>query len=75
MLDMRGVFLDAGSLTKADIDMTPLGRGPIHWAYYDYTDKSAVTERIAKTDIVITNKVMLDESALAAASRFFNSSS
>ena len=66
---MRGVFLDAGSLTKADIDMTPLGGEALAWAYYDATSPTAVTARIAEADIVITNKVVLDEAALTAASR------
>ena len=66
---MRGVFLDAGSLTKSDIDMSPLGRESIHWAYYDFTPSSAVTERIAEAEIVITNKVILNDAALACAKR------
>lgn len=64
---MRGVFLDVGSLVKSDIDMTPLGRGSVAWAYYDFTSSPAVVNRIAEADIVITNKVMLDEVALFAA--------
>ena len=51
---MRGVFLDAGSLNKADIDMAPLGRGSVAWAYYDFTSPSAVAERIAEAEIVIS---------------------
>ena len=66
---MRGVFLDAGSLTKSDIDMAPLGRGSIQWAYYDFTPPPAVMERIAEMDIVISNKVMLDAAVLSAAQR------
>jgi len=66
---MRGVFLDAGSLTKADIDMTPLGGETVAWAYYDFTPPDAVAERIAETEIVITNKVVLDEAAMKVAPR------
>ena len=68
-MDMRGVFLDAGSLTRSDIDMSPLGRESIHWAYYDFTPLSAVVERITEAEIVISNKVVLDDTALAAAKR------
>jgi glycerate dehydrogenase len=56
-------------LTKSDIDMSPLEGGPIHWAYYDSTPSTAVAGRIAAAEIVITNKVVLDETALAAAKR------
>lgn len=66
---MRGVFLDAASLSKADIDMAPLGRGSVAWAYYDFTSPSAVVERIAEAEIVISNKVMIDAVALTAAKR------
>lgn len=66
---MRGVFLDAGSLVQSALDMTPLERAAIDWGYYDATAVAAVAERIADADIVITNKVVLDEKALAAAER------
>jgi glycerate dehydrogenase len=64
---MRGVFLDVGSLTNSDIDMTPLERESIHWTYYDFTPPTAVAGRIASAEIVITNKVVLEAAALAAA--------
>jgi glycerate dehydrogenase len=66
---MRGVFLDAGSLTKSDVDMTPLGREAIHWAYYDFTPPATVVERITGMDIVITNKIVLSAAAMAAVPR------
>jgi glycerate dehydrogenase len=66
---MRGIFLDAGSLVQSALDMTPLDGAAIGWGYYDATPPAAVPERIAEADIVITNKVMLDEKALAAAKR------
>jgi len=64
---MRGVFLDAGSISKSDIDMAPLGLLPVAWAYYDHTPPSNVIERISESEIVITNKVVLDEAVLKAA--------
>ena len=66
---MRGAFLDAGSLTRADIDMSPLGGPAVQWAYYDQTAPEAVVERVADAEIVITNKVVLDERALRGAQR------
>jgi len=66
---MRGVFLDAGSLVQSALDMKPVEGAAIAWRYYDATPATAVPERIADADIVITNKVVLDEQALAAAKR------
>jgi len=66
---MRGVFLDAGSLVQSAMDMTPLEGTTIDWGYYDATPATVVAERIAEAEVVITNKVVLDEKALAAAKR------
>lgn len=64
---MRGVFLDAGSLGQAVLDMRPLEREGIDWAYYDATSPAVVVERITSADIVITNKVVLDGKSLTEA--------
>jgi glycerate dehydrogenase len=64
---MRGVFLDAGSLVQSAMDMTPLECESIGWGYYDSTPPAAVRERIAEAEIVITNKVVLDEGSLGTA--------
>lgn len=66
---MQGVFLDAGSLARADIEMSPLGGATVQWAYYDHTAPEAVAARISGAAIVITNKVVVGEPALAAAPR------
>ena len=66
---MRGVFLDAGTLVQSAMDMTPVESAAIDWGYYDATPQAVVPERITDADIVITNKVVLDEKALAAAKR------
>lgn len=67
---MRGVFLDVGSLVKvADVDMEPLGRTAVTWAYYDASPPTAVAERIAGAEIVISNKTMIDAEALVTAAR------
>lgn len=63
---MLGVFLDAGSLVQSAMDMAPLEHESISWRYYDATPPSLVIERIISADIVITNKVVLDENSLAA---------
>jgi glycerate dehydrogenase len=68
-MSMRGVFLDAGSLVPSALDMTSLEAATISWGYYDDTPATAVAERIADADVVISNKVLLEEKALAAAKR------
>ena len=66
---MRGVFLDAGSLAQSALDMSPLEGEPVHWEYYDSSPTVSVAERIVDADIVVTNKVRMDERELAAARR------
>jgi len=49
------------------MDMRPLERESLRWEHYDATPAAAALERIVAADIVITNKVILDETTLAAA--------
>lgn len=39
------------------------------WQFYDHTPPAQTAQRIADADIVITNKVVIDESALGSAAR------
>jgi glycerate dehydrogenase len=64
---MHGVFLDAGTLVQSTMDMRPLEGESLSWEHYDATPTAEVLERIVAADIVITNKVTLDEGTLAAA--------
>jgi glycerate dehydrogenase len=64
---MRGVFLDAGTLGQSALNMGALECEGIEWEYFDSTSPAAVIGRIATADILITNKVILDEKSLAAA--------
>jgi glycerate dehydrogenase len=66
---MRGVFLDAGSLHQSTLDMTPLEHNAITWKYYDATPQDAVIRRIAESEIIISNKVLLNDESLAAATK------
>ena len=68
-MGMRGVFLDAGSLVQSEIDMTPLEDASISWRYYEDTPAATLSECIAEAEIAISNKVVLNEIALAAAKR------
>lgn len=67
---MRGVFLDAGSLTagdpaRPDLDYTAIEALPIEWDYHASSRGEAVFARLQGKDVVVTNKVVLDAGLLA----------
>ncbi len=60
---MKIVFLDRDTLDAGDIDFTALEKlGEV--VYYGLTAPAQVSERIAGAEIVLTNKVVLDRSAI-----------
>jgi len=64
---MRGVFLDLRTVDRDDLDLTSLRSVVTQWTYHDWTAPSQVSDRIRDADIVVTNKVRLDEAALESA--------
>ncbi len=66
---MLGVFLDEASLGRGDLDYGPLEAVVAQWRFHDATAPAEVAGRIADAEVVITNKVALDASNLAGASR------
>lgn len=64
---MRGVFLDKDTLGPDDIDISPLESSLAHFQCYGDTPPEQVMERIAKANVVITNKVKLTADNLSAA--------
>lgn len=67
MLLNRGVFLDLGSVDGGDLDLQALdGTLPV-WRWYEHTPCEAVVERIARADLVISNKCPVGADAMAAA--------
>jgi len=61
---MRGVFLDLRTVDQDDLDLTSLRSVVTQWAYHDWTAPSQVIDRIHDADIIVTNKIRLDEAAL-----------
>jgi len=68
---MKGVFLDRDSLMipeeglgGSDVDLSPLSAIFPDWTFYDQTEPEHTLERIQAADVVITNKVVLDQSCL-----------
>jgi len=59
------VFLDTATLSNGDIDFAPLLQlGKV--ILYDRTSQGEIVERCAEADIIITNKVVIDDSTMAA---------
>ncbi|MCB1738369.1 MAG: glycerate dehydrogenase, partial [Gammaproteobacteria bacterium] len=56
---LMGVMLDRASLDTGDLDLAAL-QGVANWTFHDATAPDEIAARIAKADVVITNKVVLD---------------
>lgn len=64
----HGVFLDFDSVHPQDLDTSRLDTTLSDWELHPTTSPDQVTARIASAEVVVSNKVVLDESALRAAS-------
>jgi len=64
---MQGVFLDLDSLDRNDLDLNALRSTLPEWRFYPATAPHEVAERIASAEVVVSNKVVLDETLLAGA--------
>lgn len=63
---MKAVFLDRGSLDKADLDLSAIERTVTDLVMYDKTGPDNVHERLQEASIVIVNKVVLDAELIAS---------
>lgn len=64
---MRAVFLDVASLAEQDLDMSVFAPLVDEWRSYPATAPEQRTAHIGDAEIVITNKVVLDEAVIRAA--------
>ncbi len=64
---MRGVVLDLDSLHPGDLDLSRLQAALPEWSMYGSTASSEVQSRIRDAQVVLSNKVVLDRAAFAAA--------
>jgi len=70
---LKAVFLDMAPLGPDDLDMSVILEAKlpdnimIDWACYSFTEYDQVPERVAQADIIVTNKVLIDEQVFAAA--------
>lgn len=64
---MLGVFLDRDSLDHNDLQFDELTATLPEWRMYEATEPHQVAERITDAQVVISNKVVLDEALLSSA--------
>ncbi|MBF1803020.1 D-2-hydroxyacid dehydrogenase [Alloalcanivorax profundimaris] len=64
---MKGVILDSQTLKPSELDFSALENELPHWTYYEQTGPDDVKNRLRDVTVAITNKVVIDEAALAAA--------
>lgn len=64
---MRGVFLDLASLAEQDLDLSAFDGVLDAWQTYPATAPDDRLAAIGEAEIVVTNKVVLDEAVLRAA--------
>jgi glycerate dehydrogenase len=63
----RGVFLDLETVDRDDLDLAALHAALPRWDIHAYTGPGDVAARIKGAQVVVSNKVMLDAAAIAAA--------
>jgi glycerate dehydrogenase len=63
----RGVFLDVDTLDLGDLDLSQLKATLPEWQFYPLTESGEILSRIAEAEVVISNKVLLDETVLSQA--------
>lgn len=61
------VFLDLATVARGDLDLTRLQSACARWSFYDYTRPEETATRLTGAQVAVTNKVLLDRAALAAA--------
>jgi len=66
---MSAVFLDTKSVERGDLDLDSLRQAYPDWTLYDYTDSAQTADRIRNAEIVVSNKVIIDERCFAQAKK------
>lgn len=61
------VFLDLATVAREDLNLTRLQSACARWSFHDYTRPAETIARLEGAQIAVTNKVLLDRAALAAA--------
>ena len=64
-----GVFLDLETVDNGDLDRNSISRSLPCWEWHEFSNAEQVPRRISEADVVISNKCVLDRSAIEAATR------
>jgi glycerate dehydrogenase len=64
---MKGVFLDLASLAEQDLDLSGFGQLLAEWRTWPATAPDERLAHVGDAEIVVTNKVVLDDAILRAA--------
>ena len=62
-----GVFLDLETVDNGDLDRSQLSSCVAHWQWHDFSEPPQIAGRILSADVVISNKCLLDRSAIESA--------
>ena len=63
----KGVFLDLETVDNGDLDRSRLSSCLVEWDWYAFTEAQQTAGRIRTADVVISNKCVLDRTALEPA--------
>lgn len=66
---MNGIMLDVKSIDRGDIDFSTLKSIVPEWRFYDFTVDEDVMGRIQDAEIIITNKVKINNTHLSQAKK------
>lgn len=66
---MKCVFLDFASISPEDLDLSRLQGSCRNFDFYDETSRRELLDRISSAEILVTNKVIINAEAIAAATR------
>jgi glycerate dehydrogenase len=66
---MHGVFLDLRTVDRQDLDLSSLRSVVKQWTCHEWTAPSRVIDRVRAADILVSNKVRLDEVAVESATQ------
>lgn len=64
---MQGVFLDTATMRPQELDFSGLQDSLPEWQLFDATTPAQLHQRLQQATVVVTNKVVIDRAALAAA--------
>jgi glycerate dehydrogenase len=60
----KAAFLDLASVTRGELDLTALKDAVPEWLWFDNISEAELSDVLADVDVVVSNKVMLDEAKL-----------